>query len=56
VKFVALHTVVFWLHIAVGMTSTHLPSFSLSSIFLIALKIKELALSTPRLIVGDTLM
>jgi hypothetical protein len=36
VKFVALHTVVLWLHTTVGMSSTHLPFFSPSSIFLIA--------------------
>jgi hypothetical protein len=39
VKFVALHTVVLWLHRTVGMTSAHWPIFSPSSIFLIASKI-----------------
>jgi hypothetical protein len=46
VKFVALHTMVLWLHTTVGMTSVHLPFFSPSSIFLIASKIREFALST----------
>jgi hypothetical protein len=46
VKLVALHTVVLWLHTAVGMTSAHLPFFSPSSIFLIASNINVLALST----------
>jgi hypothetical protein len=46
VKFVALQTTVLWLYTAVGMTSAHFPFFSPSSIFFIALKIKELALST----------
>jgi hypothetical protein len=46
VKFVALHTVVLWLHTTVVRTSAHLPFFSPSSIFLIALKIREFALST----------
>jgi hypothetical protein len=45
VKFVALHTVVLWLHTAVGMTSAHLPFFLPSSIFLITSKIREFALS-----------
>jgi hypothetical protein len=35
VKFVPLHTVVLWLHTTFGTTSTHLPSFSPSSIFLL---------------------
>jgi hypothetical protein len=36
VNFVARHTVVvLWLHIAVGMTSTHFPFFSPSNIFFI---------------------
>jgi hypothetical protein len=46
VKFVALHTMVLWLHTTVGMTSAHLPFFSPSSIFLIASKIREFTLST----------
>jgi hypothetical protein len=46
VKFVALQNVVLWLHTALGMISTHLPFFSPSSIFLIALNIRTLALST----------
>jgi hypothetical protein len=46
VKFVVVHTVVLWLHTAVGMTSAHLPFFSCSSTFLIASKIREFALST----------
>jgi hypothetical protein len=46
VKFVALQTVVLWLHIALGMTSAHLPFVLPSSIFLIALNIKVLGLST----------
>jgi hypothetical protein len=45
VKFVALHTVVLWLHMAIGMTTAHLSFFSPSSIFLIASKIREFALS-----------
>jgi hypothetical protein len=45
VEFVALHTVVLWLHTTVGMTFGHLPFFSPSNIFLIASKIRELALS-----------
>jgi hypothetical protein len=49
VNFAALHTVVLWLHTAVGMTSAHLPFFSPSSIFLIASKIREFALSTASL-------
>jgi hypothetical protein len=52
VKFVALHTVVSWLHTVVGMTSAHLPFFSPSSIFLIASKIREFALSTAPLDCG----
>jgi hypothetical protein len=52
VKFVALHTVVLWLHVAIGMTSSHLPFFSPSSIFLIASKIREFALSTASLDCG----
>jgi hypothetical protein len=52
VMFVSLHTVVLWLHMAVGMTSTNLPFFSPSSIFLNALKIKEFALSTAPLDYG----
>jgi hypothetical protein len=46
VKFIALETVVLWLHTAVGMTSIHFPFFSPSNIFFIALNIRELALST----------
>jgi hypothetical protein len=46
VKFVALETIVLWLHTALGMTSANLPFFSLSSIFLIASNIRALALST----------
>jgi hypothetical protein len=46
VKFVALETVVLWLHTAVGMTSAHFPFFSPSNIFFIASNIRELALST----------
>jgi hypothetical protein len=46
VKFVALRTMVLWLRTAIGMASAHLPFFSPSSIFLIALNIGELALST----------
>jgi hypothetical protein len=52
VKFVALHTVVLWLYKAVGMTSAHLPFFSPSSIFLIALKIRDFTLSTTPLDCG----
>jgi hypothetical protein len=52
VKFVTLHTVVLWLHIAIGMISAHLPFFSPSSIFLIPLKIREIALSTAPLDCG----
>jgi hypothetical protein len=52
VKFDALHIVVLWLHTAVGMTSAHLPLFSPSSIFLIASKIREFALSTAPLDCG----
>jgi hypothetical protein len=46
VKFVALQTVVLWLHTVVGMTSAHFPFFSPSNIFLIDSKIRELSLST----------
>jgi hypothetical protein len=54
VKFVAMHTVLLWLHTTVGMTSAHLPFFSPSSIFLIASKIREFALSTAPLDCGYT--
>jgi hypothetical protein len=50
VKFVALHTVVLWLHTACGMTSTHFLFFSPTRIFLIASNIRPLALSTPPLV------
>jgi hypothetical protein len=46
VKFVALDTVMLWLHTAVGITSAHFPFFSPCNILLIALKIKELDLLT----------
>jgi hypothetical protein len=46
VKFVALETIVLWLHTSLGMDFAHLPFFSPSSIFLIASNIKALALST----------
>jgi hypothetical protein len=46
VKFIAIQTMVLWLHTVVGMTSTHFPFFSPSNIFFIASKIRELALST----------
>jgi hypothetical protein len=52
VKFVALHTVVLWLHTACGMTSAHFPFFSPSSIFLIASNIRLLSLSTAPLVWG----
>jgi vacuolar-type H+-ATPase subunit I/STV1 len=45
-KFIALETDVLWLHIVLGITSSHLQFFSPSKIFLIASKIKVLALST----------
>jgi hypothetical protein len=45
VKFVALQTVVLWLHTVVGMTSAHFSFFSPSNIFFIASNIRELALS-----------
>jgi hypothetical protein len=46
VKFIALQTVVLWLHTTVGITSDHFSFFSPSNIFFIALNIRELALST----------
>jgi hypothetical protein len=46
VKFVALQTVVLWLHSALGITFAHLHFFSPSSILLIALNTKALTLST----------
>jgi hypothetical protein len=52
VKFVALHTIVLWLHTACGMTSVHFPFFSLSRIFLISSNISPLALSTAPLVWG----
>jgi hypothetical protein len=52
VKFVVLHIVMLWLHTVVGMTSVHLLFFSPSNIFLIALKIREFALSTAPLDCG----
>jgi hypothetical protein len=36
IKFVALHTIMLWLHTTCGMTAAHFPFFSPSSIFLIA--------------------
>jgi hypothetical protein len=53
-KFVALETDVLWLHITFSITSAHLPFFLPSRIFLIALKIRVLALyCTIRLRVVD---
>jgi hypothetical protein len=46
VKFVALQTVVLWLHTDCGMTSVHLSFFLPTSIFPIASNIKVLALFT----------
>jgi hypothetical protein len=46
VKFIALETIVLWLHTVVGMTFAHFPFFSPSNIFFIASNIRELALST----------
>jgi hypothetical protein len=56
VKFVALQTVVLWLYTAFGMTSTYLPFFSPSSIFLVASNIKVLALFLRRWIEGGKWM
>jgi hypothetical protein len=52
VKFVALHTVVLWLHSSCGMTSVHFPFFSPLRIFLIASNIRPLSLSTAPLVWG----
>jgi hypothetical protein len=49
VEFVALHTVVLWLHTTCGMTSAHLPFFLPLSIFVIASNIRVFALSTASL-------
>jgi hypothetical protein len=46
VKFIALQTMVLWLHTVVGMTSSHFPFFSPSNIFFIDSKTRELAFST----------
>jgi hypothetical protein len=46
VKFVALQTIILWLHTALGMASVNFPFFSLFSIFLIDSNIKALVLST----------